>query len=231
MDGQILRDLFAACIQRPRFWELIPELRSQLPRPARACRQSNRCAGQLQSGWKMGPAAPEIHHRMSQSLGPFPQHPDSLRDTPALAGRATLVEIRGDDARAGLAWRLALGRACTTPSMRTRFSRVAAARAHLSHLSTTARPSRSTAISRYGGDCRAAVTNRSGEIELLPALPAWPTGAVKGLRAQVWIEVDLRWKGSDGERHSAQQTGGKLWSATAMASKPSTAAARARRLR
>jgi alpha-L-fucosidase 2 len=113
MDSQLLRDLFAQCIQAAGllgvdagFAQQLRQLREQLP----ADRIGS--AGQLQEwreDWDM--QAPEIHRRHVSHL--YALHPSSqinVRDTPKLAAAAKRsLEIRGDDATGwGIGWRLNL---------------------------------------------------------------------------------------------------------------------------
>jgi len=95
MDGQILRDLFAACIQSARDSGIDPELRSQLAATrARFAAQSNRGAGAIAGvAGRLGQAAPRFHHRhVSHLWGLFPSTQISLRDHASLGcGRATLA--------------------------------------------------------------------------------------------------------------------------------------------
>src|SRR5208282_689170 len=230
MDLEILRDLFANCIQASEILGRDKKFRKQLAATrARLAPLQIGSAGQLQEWLEdWDPHAPDIHHRhVSHLYGLFPSDQIDFYTTPELAAAAKKsLEIRGDKATGwATAWRINLwarlhdgDHACeilkfllgpeftypdlfdSCPPFQIDGNFGGASGIAEMLLQSQQRELRTPLLHPEAAEGRPNSELRI--LELLPALPkAWPNGSVKGLRARSGFEVDMDW--TDGKLISA----------------------------
>jgi alpha-L-fucosidase 2 len=212
MDHQIIRDLFANCIEASETLDVDEDFRRKLVelRERIAPNQIGR-HGQLQE-WLEDKDDPNNHHRhLSHLYGLYPSDQISLRATPELAAAARRsLDFRGDGPVGwGRAWQVCLyARLDDAPPAYDRLARLIGdnSNANLFNQCWANRPMPFQIDANFGGTAGIAemlVQSHDGEIAILPAWPkeAWPTGRVRGLRARGGLEIDVAWR--DGRATSA----------------------------
>jgi alpha-L-fucosidase 2 len=223
MDHQIIRSLFAACVEASSILgedrELAAELARLIPRIA-----PNRVGrlGQLQE-WLDDVDDPNEHHRhVSHLWGVHPGADITWRDSPELmrAARQSLL-FRGDEGTGwSLAWKINFwarfldgDRAYELIKLLLRVKDEASAvRGGGSYINLFDAHPPFQIDGNFGGAAgivELLVQSHQGFVDVLPALPAaLPEGSLRGVRARDGFELDLAWRAGRLTRLTVLSTAG-----------------------
>ena len=202
MDNQLLRDLFAACIQadtlldaKDEWTALFAQKRALLPAD-----QTGTQGQLLEWDSEYPEKTPGMGH-ISHLYGAYPSGQLNWRDTPELmkaVGRS--LEIREANGTDGFGWPLSW-RMCQYARLLDA-NKVGAAidtavsRATKSFLNGKFVFQIDGNLGATAGMAEALLQSHLGIIHLLPALPpAWQSGSAKGLAARGAVTVDMEWAG------------------------------------
>ncbi|MBS7458508.1 glycoside hydrolase family 95 protein [Coralloluteibacterium stylophorae] len=209
MDSQILRALFAQCIEAAQLLQVDTDFAARLAAiAARLPPDRIGQAGQLQEwreDWDL--QAPEPDHRhVSHLYALHPGHAINVRDTPELAAAAKRsLQLRGDEATGwGIGWRINLWARLGDGAHAYRVLEMLLSHARTYPNLFDAHPPFQI-DGNFGGAAGIAemlLQDWGGEVFLLPALPPrWRHGRIEGLRLRGAAGIDIAW--SDGLLESA----------------------------